>query len=53
MKSIIRKCFFVRTLIGTHGYSGKAAATALAPASFVHCDNPTKNSFPKIIFKWF
>lgn len=34
------------TLIGTHGYSGNAAATALAPASFVHCDRPTKNSFP-------
>lgn len=34
------------TLIGTHGYSGNAAATALAPASFVHDDSPTKNSLP-------
>lgn len=34
--------------MGTHGYSGNAAATALAPASFVNCDNPTKNSRPGI-----
>lgn len=25
----------LHTLMGTHGYSGKAAATALAPPSFV------------------
>lgn len=35
------------TFIGTQGYSGKAFATAFAPASLVHCDNPTKNSFPE------
>jgi hypothetical protein len=34
--------------MGTQGYSGNAAATALAPASFVNCDNPTKNSLPNI-----
>lgn len=38
--------FIERTLIGTQGYSGNAAATALAPASLVHCDKPTKNSLP-------
>lgn len=38
--------FILPTLIGTHGYSGNAAATALAPASFVKCDSPTKNSLP-------
>lgn len=32
--------------MGTQGYSGKAAATALAPASFVNFDRPTKNSRP-------
>lgn len=35
------------TFIGTQGYSGKAFATAFAPASLVHCDKPTKNSFPE------
>lgn len=34
------------TLIGTHGNSGNAFATALAPASFVKSERPTKNSFP-------
>lgn len=34
------------TLTGVQGYSGNAAATALAPASFVHSDRPTKNSLP-------
>lgn len=34
------------TFIGTQGYSGNAAATARAPASFVKCDKPTKNSRP-------
>ena len=34
------------TLIGTHGNSGKALATALAPASFVKSEMPTKNSLP-------
>jgi len=38
--------FTLPTLMGTHGYSGNAAATALAPASFVKCDSPTKNSLP-------
>lgn len=38
------------TLIGVQGNSGNAAATALAPASFVHLPIPTKNSLPKIDF---
>jgi len=29
------KALILLTLIGTHGYSGNAAATARAPASFV------------------
>lgn len=29
------KLYYTLTLIGTHGYSGNAAATARAPASFV------------------
>lgn len=33
--------------MGVQGYSGKAAATARAPASFVHWDIPTKNSLPE------
>lgn len=36
----------VLTLIGTHGYSGNAAATAFAPPSFVKLEIPTKNSLP-------
>lgn len=32
--------------MGVQGYSGKAAATARAPASLVHWDKPTKNSLP-------
>ena len=35
------------TLTGVHGKSGNAAATARAPASFVHSDRPTKNSRPR------
>lgn len=38
--------FDQQTFIGTQGYSGNAAATARAPASFVKCDKPTKNSRP-------
>lgn len=34
------------TLIGVHGNSGNAAATALAPASLVYLPTPTKNSRP-------
>lgn len=36
----------ILTLIGTHGNSGNAFATARAPASFVNSEIPTKNSFP-------
>lgn len=32
------------TFIGVQGYSGKADATARAPASFVQSEIPTKNS---------
>ena len=39
------------TLTGVHGKSGNAAATARAPASFVHSDRPTKNSRPRIVQK--
>lgn len=38
------------TLIGVHGYSGKAEATAHAPNSLVHFVIPIKNSRPKTIF---
>lgn len=34
------------TLIGQTGNSGKAAATARAPASLVNSERPTKNSLP-------
>ena len=34
------------TLIGTHGNSGNAHATARAPASLVNSEIPTKNSLP-------
>lgn len=34
------------TLIGTHGNSGNALATALAPDSLVKSEIPTKNSLP-------
>lgn len=50
MKNAIcyKKEYFL-TLIGVHGYSGKADATAQAPDSLVHFVIPIKNSRPKII----
>lgn len=39
-------------LMGVTGYSGKAAATALAPDSLVRCDNPTNISRPIVCQHW-
>lgn len=47
LETLLRKWRkFDFTLIGVHGNSGKAAATALAPASLVYLPTPTKNSLP-------
>ena len=40
-------------MIGVQGNSGKASATALAPASLLVSDIPTKNSLPGNVKKYY
>lgn len=40
------KFYYYNTFTIVHGNSGKASATAIAPASLVEVDKPIKNSRP-------